>query len=407
MFNKKNYLLICDVCDTRKIKEEDYSGYEKMMINADVIVVSEASKSILNRLPVAINHDCTIEIPDSVDAELKTVNGSYEIAGDTAVREHTVLIVNGSVKIHPGTEEALSNYEKIHVNGSVKCPKSLESYLGRLSVNGSVVIYPDDCVILEKAFILDKYFPLRAKAGSKYFVEKNVVIQDKSVDLDKLIQKNVQFITKRLIVPEELVEASAALFDENVEFVVIPAGMALHYGDAVLKEQLLEKVGNNIYVYGNLRIDDDCKFEELANSLEKLVVTGTVTLKKDQEESFLKLNAEYNQLKFKWEGRIIENKPSARVDKVLLESSPNKVLVRNAATIKIADDVTPELILDRLKIENCARVSCKEELESAIAAIAQNVAKIGESEGGELAGMLGDIKHLASTKIINADKHIM
>ena len=29
MFNKKNYLLNCDVCDTRKMKEEDYSGYEK------------------------------------------------------------------------------------------------------------------------------------------------------------------------------------------------------------------------------------------------------------------------------------------------------------------------------------------------------------------------------------------
>ena len=59
MFNKKNYLLNCDVCDTRKINEEDYSGYEKMMINADVVVVSAASKSVLNRLPVTINQDCT------------------------------------------------------------------------------------------------------------------------------------------------------------------------------------------------------------------------------------------------------------------------------------------------------------------------------------------------------------
>ena len=29
MFNKKSYLLNCNVCDTRKIKEEDYSGYEE------------------------------------------------------------------------------------------------------------------------------------------------------------------------------------------------------------------------------------------------------------------------------------------------------------------------------------------------------------------------------------------
>ena len=54
MFNKKNYLLNCDVCDTRKMKEEDYSGYEKMMINTDLVIVSPSSKSILNRLPLTL-----------------------------------------------------------------------------------------------------------------------------------------------------------------------------------------------------------------------------------------------------------------------------------------------------------------------------------------------------------------
>ena len=407
MFNKRNYLLNCDVCDTRKIKEEDYSGYEKMMINADVVVVSASSKSILNRLPVTINQDCTIEIPDDIDVELKTINGSYEISGSTVVQEHTLLIVNGSLNIHPGTEEALKRYEKIHVNGSVRCPKSLESYLSKLSANGSVSIYPDDCDILDNTFILDKYFPIRAKEGKKYYVKNKVVISDKSVDLEKLVQKKVQFITEQLIVPEELVELCVDLFDEKVNFVVIPTGMALHYGDAVLNEQLPEKEGNSIYVYGNLKVPEDVNMEGVANAITKLVVKGNVVLRKAQEDSFKKLNIEYNQLEFKWEGRIIENKPSARVDKTLLDSSPDKVLVRNAATIKIASDVTPELILDRLMIENCAKVSCNEEQESAIAAIAQNVAKIGESSGEELPGMMDGIKDLLSTKMVNADSYVM
>ena len=407
MFNKKKYLLNCDVCDTRKIKEEDYSGYEKMMINADVVVVSASSKSILNRLPVTINQDCTIEIPDDIDVELKTINGSYEISGSTVVQEHTLLIVNGSLNIHPGTEEALKRYEKIHVNGSVRCPKSLESYLSKLSANGSVSIYPDDCDILDNTFILDKYFPIRAKEGKKYYVKNKVVISDKSVDLEKLVQKKVQFITEQLIVPEELVELCVDLFDEKVNFVVIPTGMALHYGDAVLNEQLPEKEGNSIYVYGNLKVPEDVNMEGVANAITKLVVKGNVVLRKAQEDSFKKLNIEYNQLEFKWEGRIIENKPSARVDKTLLDSSPDKVLVRNAATIKIASDVTPELILDRLMIENCAKVSCNEEQESAIAAIAQNVAKIGESSGEELPGMMDGIKDLLSTKMVNADSYVM
>ena len=407
MCNKKNYLLNCDVCDTRKIKEEDYSGYEKMMINADVVLVSATSKSILNRLPVTINQDCTIEIADDIEIELKTINGFYEITGATAVQEHTLLIVNGSLNIHPGTEDTLAKYEKILVNGFVRCPKSLEGYLTKLSVNGSVSMYPDDCVILDSTFILDKYFPLRAKEGKKYYVENKVIVQDKAVDLEKLVQKNVQFVTKQLIVPEEMVEACVELFDEKVDFVVIPAGMTLHYGDAVLNEQLLEKEGSNIYVYGKLIVPEDCDLEILAESIKKIIVKENVVLKKDQEERFKRINAEYSQLEFKWEGRIIENKPSVRVDKVLLESSPNKVLVRNAATIKIASDVTPELILDRLMIENCAKVACDEEQESAIAAIAQNVAKIGESGGEELPGIMDDFKDLQFTKMINADNYIM
>lgn len=407
MCNKKNYLLNCDVCDTRKIKEEDYSGYEKMMINADVVLVSATSKSILNRLPVTMNQDCTIEIADNIEVELKTINGFYEITGDTAVQEHTLLIVNGSLNIYPGTEDTLVKYEKICVNGFVKCPKSLEGYLTKLSVNGSVSMYPDDCVILDSTFILDKYFPMRAKEGKKYYVENKVIVQDKAVDLGKLVQKNIQFVTKQLIITEEMVESCVELFDEKVDFVVIPAGMTLHYGDAVLNEQLLEKEGSNIYVYGDLNVPEDFDVETLAQSMEKIIVKGNVILKKDQEGCFKKLNVEYEQLEFKWEGRIIENKPSARVDKALLESSPNKVLVRNVATIKIASDVLPELILDRLMIENCAKVLCNEEQESTIAAIAQNVAKIGESVGEELHGMMDGIKDLLSTKMINADNYIM
>ena len=407
MFNKKNYLLNCDVCDTRKIKEEDYAGYEKMMINTDIVIVNETSKSILNRLPLTLNQDSTIELPDDIDVAIQTINGSYEITGSTAVQEHTLLVVNGSLKIHSGTEEILARYEKIQVNGSVKCPKSLEGYLSKLSANGSVSIYPDDCVILDNTFVLDKYFPLRARTGSKYYVENMVVIQDKNVDLRNLVQKNVQFITNRLLILENMVQDSVELFDEKVEFIVVPADMALIYGNIVLNEQLVEKEGSKIYVYGSVKLDENCDLEKIKNTLEKLVVNGNITLKRNQEEAFRKLNAEYNSLVFSWEGRVIENKPNVRIDKSLLENSPNKVLVRNTATIKISDDVTPEMILDRLVIENCAKVSCGEEQESSVAAIAQNVAKIGETGEGDFGGIAGAFKDMLSTKMINADSYVM
>lgn len=407
MFNQKNYLLNCDVCDTRKMKEEDYSGYEKMMINTDLVIVSPSSKSILNRLPLTLNHDCTMEFEDDAEIKVQAINGSYEITGTTAVHEHTLLSVNGDLTIYPGTEESLQKYERIHVNGSVTCPKSLEGCLTKLSANGSVSVYPDDCVILDDTFIMDKYFPLRAREGRKYYVKDMVIVQDKSADMEKLVQKNVQFITHQLIVPEEMAEACVELFDEKAEFTVTPAGMTLHYGDAVLNEQLVEKDGDCIYVYGNLTIPDNANLRALSDSITKLTVKGNVTLKKNQAEDFKKLNAEYSELTFKWEGRIIENKVSVKIDKTLLESSPDKVLVRSTAAAKIAPDITPELILDRLVIENCAKVSCSEEQESAVAAVSQNIAAIVKESSKELSEMSGGFDDLLSTKVINADSYIM
>ena len=407
MFNQKNYLLNCDVCDTRKMKEEDYSGYEKMMINTDLVIVSPSSKSILNRLPLTLNHDCTMEFEDDAKIELQAINGSYEITGTTAVHEHTLLSVNGDLTIYPGTEESLQKYERIHVNGSVTCPKSLEGCLTKLSANGSVSVYPDDCVILDDTFIMDKYFPLRAREGRKYYVKDMVIVQDKSAHMEKLVQKNVQFITRQLIVPEEMAEACVELFDEKAEFTVTPAGMTLHYGDAVLNEQLVEKDGDCIYVYGNLTIPDNANLRALSDSITKLTVKGNVTLKKNQAEDFKKLNVEYSELTFKWEGKLIENKISVKIDKTLLESSPDKVLVRSTAAAKIAPDITPELILDRLVIENCAKVSCSEEQESAVAAVSQNIAAIVKESSKELSEMSGGFDDLLSTKVINADSYIM
>ena len=176
MLNKKNFLLNCEVCDTRKMKEEDYSHFEKMLINTELLLVNESSKSILNRLPVTINQTNGLALPNDMDMELKTVNGSYEITGNTAVAAHTLLIVNGSLQIQPGTEEVLAKYENITVNGSVKCPKSLEGYLGKISVNGSVSTYPDDCVLLDETFAMYDDERLMAALKWLYGNRKQVIL---------------------------------------------------------------------------------------------------------------------------------------------------------------------------------------------------------------------------------------
>ena len=401
MSDKKKFLLNCEVCDARKIKEEDYQDYEQIKINTELVIVDEKSKSILNRLPVTMNQESMIELPEGMQAEIRTINGKYEITGNTDVKDYTLLIVNGSLLIHPNAQETLGKYYKIVVNGPLRCPKSIEGNLGKISINGPVKIYPDDCIILDKEFHMDKYFPLRAKEGKRYYAENMVIIGDTTVDMEKLVAKNVEFVTNRLLVHESKVEDCIPMFDENVEFVVVPDGMKIIYGKIILDEKFVKKEGNKLFVYGSVEVSPECDMKVLGEILEKLIVKGDITLSREQEESFQRMDAEYDNIIYRFEGRVIVNKVNVSIDEKLLENSVNGIRIQNVAMVNIAEEVSQQLILEKLEIMNCAKVICSKEQKSAVAVISQNVAMIGEEEKES------SLIDLFTTKVINAESYIM
>lgn len=411
MFDKKRLLINCDVCDARTMKEEDYSGYEEILINADVLLVSERSKSILNRLPITSNVDDTLEVADDFKLNLQSFNGYYEITKAAGVAEHTVLCVNGHLMIRPGTEEVLKNYEKIYVNGCAKYPKSLENSLPDISVNGHMSSYPDDCIMLESRLVLDKYFPMRAKENCRYYVEDEVILADGSVDLAMLAEKKVQFVTKRFIVPESKVGESIALFDETVKLVVIPEGMKAICENVFLDNALLEKCGDRVYVYGDLTVTEDSM--QAMQALKELQVEGTVFIKRNCMEAFEQLHAKYKELCPL--RREIKNKMSATVDGNVLKASPDGLLVKNVAKLMITDEVTPQAIVELLEVKNCQSIYCNQEQKSSIELVSNNVAMIEtEAKDGEEKGSTGIFSQIAQgigflkdTKLINAESYIL
>ncbi len=406
MFEKKNLLINCDFCDTRKMKEEDYAQYERIVLNCDLLAVSETSKSILARLPITINHDKTIELPDGEDIHIKTVNGSCTLGAGSAVQPNTVLAVNGSLIIKPDAKEVLKNFRHISVNGSVRYPDTLEGELGILSTNGSADVYPGDCILLDRRFVLDAYFPLRARQGGYYYAAKRITIKDPTVDLSKLAQKNVRFRTQTLLVLASLVEESAPLFDEETNFIVVPDGMALIDGDTTIDAGLLKKHGKRLFVYG------DATLGEGFEAVEQLIVKGEVTLKKEQREAFDAVDVEYEKLNILPDGRIFHDAVCVKIDRAILDSSPDGVFIRNVAKVVLDPALTTAEILEKVHIENCAKVSCSEEQESAVAAIGKYIAVIGDhaekdDEENLLSNPLQLLKSAVNTKIVNADSYVL
>lgn len=413
MFEKKNLMINCDVLDTRCMKEEDYAHYEQIMVNTDLVLVSEASKSILAKLPIMLNHDKTVELPVGEPVALRTVNGTMELSGDTAAAEHTMLAVNGVLRIHPDAEKVLAQYVSIVVNGMVECPKSLEGYLSRMSINGKSDVYPDDCILLKRNFLLDEYFPVRAQEGARYYARR-ITFKNAKVDAAALAKKNVRFAAKRFIVPEELLETAVPLFDEEAECIVVPRGMTLISDDVTLNDALLRKHGGKLFIYGDASLDPDDKDGAVFGKLEKLIVKGTLSVTARQEAALAAIDAEYDELDVT-KGRRIENKVKVRVDRSLLDSSDEGVKVLNTAKVVLAEELTSGEILEKLALENVAEVDCAEAQESAVAAVSTNVAKIGKGGGDELDEVSGSVmgaafdmvKNLANTKLVNADQYVM
>ncbi len=408
MFEKKNFVLNCDVCDARKIREEDWTAYEKIILNADLLLVDERSKSILNQLPIISNIDKTMEIDG--DIHLISQNGNYEITGSTPVVPNTVICINGNLSIAPGTEEVLKSIYSIHVNGNVICPDSLNPYLGMLSLNGSMDCYPGDYTVMPSHFTIDRYFPLRARQNGRYYAKDTVLLTDTEADIQPLLEKSIRFKTSRFVVAQKHLEAAVSMFDENVALTVVPSGFVFVDGDVELTDSLLAKYGKSLYIYGHLTLPKDSL--PLLSQIEKLYVDGNVNLYKEQLEAFRKIPAQYQELcviaDTQSDARVIENKIRTKIDSSILDASPNGLICRNCASVSIQDTVTVDRILDTLQLENCASVYCSPAQRSAVETVSQNVAVIQDGEDTEgapsLVGLFNDLLH---SRIVNSDSYIL
>lgn len=410
---KTKIFINCDICEARKIVEENYSDYENIMLNADFMLVDERSKAVLSRLPITSNVDEILECAAEEEVNVQSVNGKFTISGTTQVEDNTILAVNGKLEILPNTQEVLKKYKKITINGAVLYPQSMMPYLTRMTMNGAAEVYPDDCIRLDKEFVIDKYFPMRAKQNGRYYAKRRIMLTDPEVNAAMLADKNVSFLTEEVIVSEEKAMECAQLFDESVKFVVVPAGEGLIPEDLTLDDAAISKYGTRIFVAGDLTLNSNSR--NALSKLEKITVLGTVYLTRKLLEDFQKLQTEYQELVLVKEVRIC-NKPSITIDRAMLERAPEGIEIANCARVRLDEAITPEIIEERLAIKNCAFVQCTPKQLTAVERIGENVAYSGGQEGSEdtgdlPGGMFGSFKDklamMKDAKFVNADRYVL
>ncbi len=398
---EKSMIINCEICDTRKMRENAYEKYDKIILNAELVIVNERSKELLEKPDIICNAEEFIEIGDDCDNPIVSTDGGYTIGRTVPAEDNIILCVNGGLTVNPGAEEALKHYCIISVNGGVLCPESMAAHLSRMRINGSTTIYPDEYTLLKNAFVIDKYFPLRAADNGKYFVPGTVKLIDKEVNAALLVEKNVRFKAKKLLIVEEKIGEAAVLFDENTEFIVVPLGFSVVEGNVTLNEDLIKKYGDKIFVYGNLDARGD--IAGIASHIDALVITGKVTLTKKSAEEFKKLNAEYKKTDIVKEV-VWRNKAAVKLNNDSISLSEDGISIINCGAVTIDKGIAPESIVRLVDMKNIGTVVCSEEQTAAVETVGVN---IGGITNKPVRGMMSALGESMRNKVVNTEKYVM
>ena len=407
----KKMIVNCATCDMRSVTEETLQSYEQIMVNAATVLVTPRAKELVNRYNVALNAADVMEVPEGENVRVKQQNGAYQLTGDSAPQagELTILMVNGSLTIGDDALEAAQAYQSIQVNGSVLLPKSMAGKLSNLSVNGSTDIYPNGAILLRRNAVIDRTFALRARENALYWASRRLVFTDADLNVEKLVEKGVQFASRLALIAESLAEAVVPLLTEDTDILVVPDGTKFANGYAVLDKRFLKKYGTKLYINGDLLVKPEAV--DVIPEIEYLYVNGQVKIPQDLVDAFEEIDATYDELAIqKPYGKVIEDMVRAAVDTKLLEKYPDGVQVTDCAMVRIAKDVSAELILERLSISDCAKVVCTEEQEAAVGAVSQDVAMIGSmgDMGEDMMDLVTGSLHLnPNLKVINASDYVM
>ncbi len=404
----KKMMVNCAVCDMRSVSEETLKSYEQIVVNAATVIVTPEKKELINRYNVTMNAADVIEVPAGENVRVISQNGSYELTADRAPQdgETVILFINGVLNIDADAAEAAQKYYQINVNGSVTMPKSISGRLNNLNVNGSVNVYPDGAIRLNRNAEIDRTFPLRAKENALYWAFRRLIFTDLALDTEKLRNRNVRFAAKTALIAESLAETVVPMLSEDTDILIVPDGTKFFGFDARMNKRFLKKFGTKAYINGDLTVEEDAA--EILPEIEYLYVNGDVKIPQTLADAFEDVDAHYDELVIqKKTGKIIEDHVRVTVDKALLEKYADGILVTDCAMVHIAKDVPSELILERLTIADCAKVFCTGEQEAAVGAVSKDVASIGGADESMKDVLTGALHLNPEFKVINASDYVM
>ena len=165
--------------------------------------------------------------------------------------------------------------------------------------------------------------------------------------------------------------------DDRADIIPVPDGTRVLTDDVTLTTNLLKKMGKKLYVLGNVKVEDAAALE----AIEYLHVEGSVTVDETSKDlAELKAEAEGGVKVLRaTSGRVIEDRDdTVEVTAWMLEQG--SLLIQDCDTVWIDPAIAPEVILDRLTIEDCESVCCAPAQKGAVSFVCEDVEEIMTEE---------------------------
>ena len=133
--NKKDLDIQAAVLNLSCMQEQVLASYRRVRAKAALALVSPRAQQLMAQYGMELQTASTLLVPEG--CQLAMQNGTAALQKGQTVSQPTVLVVNGTLTLHPDCQDALESYAAVQVNGELVYPMGMEGRRGRIQVNGS------------------------------------------------------------------------------------------------------------------------------------------------------------------------------------------------------------------------------------------------------------------------------
>lgn len=379
--NKKCLQANAAMIDATKVTEENLQAYGSIKLKCAILVTTARTQQILSRYGANIDSAMNLEVPQ--DCALSMLNGNFSLGEIHSPDSLTLLVVNGNLRVNAADKAKLEMYHKIIVNGTVLSPEDLSVMSDKLLVNGVWTTYPAGAVLLDRSVGMDKAFIIQARPETYYYVTGRVLMAADGLDLSPLLEKKVRIKTQNALVREDLLDAAAAILDDQAVIRTIPAGYQyMDGGDAF--GTLQDAAGKSLFIDGDLDLQEGHR--GVLAAIRRLEVTGTVRLPESLKALFFEKCAKSGGITVPNEdpAACLSDWRELDVTSALLEEYPDGLRIEGCGSVVIAEDVDPAMLRERIRsISDCITVQCTPAQKAVLYARCSDVLLIESKKDGE------------------------